>query len=122
MPATIIDGKAVAAKWHTETAQRAAALAAKGTTPCLAVILVGDNPASISYVTAKERACAADGIASRPIRLPATASQEDLLREIRALAAAPTAFSSSSRSRATSTKRLSSMRSRPKRTWTASPT
>ena len=89
MPATIIDGKAVAAKWHTETAQRAAALAAKGTTPCLAVILVGDNPASISYVTAKERACAADGIASRPIRLPATASQDDLLREIHALAADP---------------------------------
>lgn len=87
MPAKILDGKAVAANWHREVAQRAAAFQQKhGIPPCLAVILVGDNPASISYVTAKERACAADGIASRPIRLAASSTQDDVLREIATLA------------------------------------
>lgn len=90
MSAIILDGKAVAAKWHAEAASRAAAFsAAHGAAPCLAVILVGDDPASLSYVTAKERACAADGIASRPVRLPAAASQDDVLREVRALATDP---------------------------------
>ena len=90
MSAEIIDGKAVAAKWHSEAAARAVAFAQKtGAAPCLAVVLVGDDPASISYVTAKERACAADGIASRPVRLPTDTPQDDVLRLVRSLADDP---------------------------------
>jgi methylenetetrahydrofolate dehydrogenase (NADP+)/methenyltetrahydrofolate cyclohydrolase len=51
-------------------------------TPGLAVIFVGDNPASVSYVTAKEKACAEAGMLSREIRLPATVGEESLLAEI----------------------------------------
>lgn len=90
MDAEIIDGKAVAAKWHAATRARVARLAdERGVVPCLGVILVGEDPASVSYVTAKERACEADGLKSRQVRLPATASQEDVLRAVRALDADP---------------------------------
>lgn len=89
MPAEIIDGKAVAAKWHEEARARAARLREHGEAPCLAVVLVGDDPASVSYVTAKERACAADGIGSRPLHLPAGTTQEALLAEVAALNADP---------------------------------
>ena len=54
-------------------------------TPGLAVILVGENPASVSYVTAKEKACAEVGILSREVRLPEATSEEELLRHVRAL-------------------------------------
>ena len=53
--------------------------AEKGVTPGLAVILVGDNPASVSYVTAKEKACAEAGMLSREIRLPAETTEADLV-------------------------------------------
>ncbi len=90
MSAEIIDGKAVAAKWHAEAAQAAAKLKAeKGVVPGLGVILVGDNPASISYVTAKEKACANDGFMSREIRLPAEATEADVVAEIQKLNADP---------------------------------
>lgn len=83
MSAKILDGKAIAAKWHGEAGERAAAFATKvGVPPCLAVILVGDNPASLSYVSAKERACAKVGILSRPFHLSADASQAELLEII----------------------------------------
>ena len=81
--ARIIDGKALAQKTRAEIASGVAALKAeKGVVPGLAVILVGDNPASVSYVTAKEKACAEAGMLSREIRQPADVSQEALLDEI----------------------------------------
>ena len=57
MTAQIIDGKALSAQLRIEVAQRAAALKARGTTPGLAVVLVGDNPASQVYVRIKVLAC-----------------------------------------------------------------
>ena len=84
-----IDGKGIAAEIRAEVAAEAAAMAAAGVAPGLAVVLVGENPASVSYVTAKERACAECGIRSFPVRLPATASQGELLAEIARLNAHP---------------------------------
>jgi len=78
-----IDGKALAQKMRAEIATGVAKLKAeRGIVPGLAVILVGENPASISYVTAKERACAEAGMYSREIRLPADAPEGTLLDEI----------------------------------------
>lgn len=76
----IIDGKQLAANLRAEIAAGTAQLKAeKGVTPGLAVILVGDNPASVSYVTAKERACHEAGMLSREIRLPAEMTEEELV-------------------------------------------
>ncbi len=76
----LIDGKALAANLRGEIAAGVARLKEeRGVVPGLAVILVGENPASVSYVTAKEKACAAAGISSREIRLPETASERELL-------------------------------------------
>ena len=81
-----IDGKALAQRTRAEIAAGVAALKAdKGVTPGLAVILVGDNPASVSYVTAKEKACAEAGMVSREIRLAADAGEDELLAHIAAL-------------------------------------
>lgn len=86
MAAKILDGKAFAEKWHLEAAAAAAELkATKGVVPGLTVILVGDNPASVSYVTAKERACERDGFVSRQIRLPEETSEAELVKIIREL-------------------------------------
>lgn len=86
MSAKIIDGKALASRLRAEIAGGVAKLKAeKGIVPGLAVILVGENPASVSYVTAKEKACAEAGMASREIRLPAETTEEALLEEIRRL-------------------------------------
>ncbi len=80
MSAQIIDGKAVAADIRTEVAVRAAALIKdRKVTPGLGVILVGENPASLSYVTAKEKACAENGLQSFERRLPENATQDQLL-------------------------------------------
>ena len=80
-----IDGRRIAAQIRAEVAAAAAEMKAAGVEPGLAVVLVGDNPASVSYVTAKERACAECGIRSFPVRLPATAAQAELLAEIERL-------------------------------------
>ena len=86
----IIDGRKIAAEMRAEIAADAARLAAEtGRAPGLAVVLVGDNPASVSYVTAKERACAECGIRSLPVRLPASVPQEALLAEVARLNADP---------------------------------
>jgi methylenetetrahydrofolate dehydrogenase (NADP+)/methenyltetrahydrofolate cyclohydrolase len=77
--AIIIDGKTIAGKKRGEAAGRAAALKMKGVTPCLAVVLAGEDPASVSYVTAKEKALQEAGMESRDIKLPATVSEEELL-------------------------------------------
>lgn len=87
--ATIIDGKAVAAKVRAEAALRAAALRARGITPGLAVVLVGDDPASRSYVGMKERDCEEVGIRSFDHRLPAETTQEQLNELISRLNADP---------------------------------
>ncbi len=83
MSAKIIDGKAVAEKIRGELRAEVARLKAKGVTPGLGVILVGDDPASKSYVTAKEQACHEIGMFSDDNRLPASATQEELLALIR---------------------------------------
>ena len=86
MSATVIDGKNLAAKTRAEIADGVAALKAeRGVTPGLAVILVGENPASVSYVTAKEKAAREAGMYSREIHLPADASEEDVIAQVRAL-------------------------------------
>ncbi len=82
---SIIDGKKISAEIREEIKRKAAALAAQGTTPGIAVILVGDNPASVSYVTAKERACAETGIRSFMTRMPSETTQKELLSEIERL-------------------------------------
>jgi len=70
MPPVIIDGKVVSAAVESETAERVQALLARGVTPGLAVVLVGDDPASQSYVKMKERDCERLGIRSFDARLP----------------------------------------------------
>ena len=82
MSATIIDGKEVAAQVRAEVAEKVSALKAKGITPCLAVILVGENPASVSYVTGKQKALAEVGMADRSVHLPGTTTEEELLHLI----------------------------------------
>lgn len=82
----LIDGKQLAADLRAEIADGVARLKAeRGIVPGLAVILVGENPASVSYVTAKERACVEAGIFSLPIHLPAETSEEKLLETVREL-------------------------------------
>lgn len=82
MSATIIDGKAIAAQVRSEVAEKVSALKAKGITPCLAVILVGENPASVSYVTGKQKALAEVGMADRSLHLPESTTEEELLKII----------------------------------------
>ena len=86
MSARILDGKSLAADLRGEIAAEVAAMkAATGRVPGLAVVLVGDDPASRSYVTGKGKACAAAGIYSRQIDLPASAGREEILGVVRAL-------------------------------------
>ncbi|NLB66105.1 MAG: bifunctional methylenetetrahydrofolate dehydrogenase/methenyltetrahydrofolate cyclohydrolase FolD [Lentisphaerae bacterium] len=86
MTARVLDGKALAAELRAEIAAEVAQLqAATGRAPGLGVVLVGDDAASRSYVTAKEKACAAAGIRSREILLPASASREAVLEAVREL-------------------------------------
>ena len=83
MTATIIDGKAIAEQVRAEVARRVAALKQeRGVTPGLAFVLVGDNPASISYVRGKGQAAEEIGIFSQTIHLPAETPQPDLLELI----------------------------------------
>jgi len=79
MSAVIIDGKAVAKRIRGEVRQGAALLGERGIVPCLAVVLAGDDPASLSYVTAKEKALAEAGMESRDFRLPADVTETELL-------------------------------------------
>jgi methylenetetrahydrofolate dehydrogenase (NADP+)/methenyltetrahydrofolate cyclohydrolase len=79
MSATIIDGKEIARRVREDAALRTSALSPRGVVPCLAVVLVGDDPASVSYVAGKEKALAEAGMAGRDIRLPASTSESELL-------------------------------------------
>ncbi len=90
MAATIIDGFEIARQTREQVAAETAALKEKGVTPCLAVILVGENPASVSYVTGKQKALAEVGMADKSIHLPEDTSEADLLQLIADLNADPT--------------------------------
>jgi len=79
MSAKIIDGKQVAAEMREEIKNEVAELKKKNIVPGLGVILVGEDPASQSYVKAKERACEEAGIFSDDNRLPADTSEDDLI-------------------------------------------
>ncbi len=79
MSATIIDGKAIAAKVKSGVAQKVQELKTKGINPCLAVILVGSNPASVSYVTGKRKALAEAGMIDKSLELSEDISEEELL-------------------------------------------
>ena len=85
MSAIIIDGKAVAQDVRSGVAQKVAALKEKGVNPCLAVILVGSNPASVSYVTGKRKALAEAGMEDRSVDLPETVTEDELLAKIHEL-------------------------------------
>jgi len=86
----VIDGTALAARMQGEVARRVAVLGAKGVTPGLTVVLVGDDPASAVYVGAKERTCIELGMQGETIRLPATTNQAELLSIVDRLNADPT--------------------------------
>ncbi|MBQ3826388.1 MAG: bifunctional methylenetetrahydrofolate dehydrogenase/methenyltetrahydrofolate cyclohydrolase FolD [Spirochaetaceae bacterium] len=79
MSAIIIDGKAIAEEVRADVKRRVDALKEKGVNPCLAVILVGNNPASVSYVTGKRKALAEAGMSDRSLELAEDTSEEQLL-------------------------------------------
>lgn len=83
--ARLIDGTAVARAIRDEVARDTRALVARGVTPGLAVILVGDDPASAVYVRSKGRACEEAGMHSVTIRLPATTTHDELVAHVDAL-------------------------------------
>ncbi|NJQ00679.1 bifunctional methylenetetrahydrofolate dehydrogenase/methenyltetrahydrofolate cyclohydrolase [Streptomyces zingiberis] len=85
MTAQILDGKATAAAIKSELAARVSALTARGVTPGLGTLLVGDDVGSQKYVAGKHRDCAEVGIASIRRELPATATQEDVEAVVREL-------------------------------------
>lgn len=85
MSAVIIDGKAIAQNVRKEVAEQVKELNAKGISPCLAVILVGNNPASVSYVTGKQKALAEAGMTDKSVHLPEDTSEEELIKLIERL-------------------------------------
>ncbi len=84
-----IEGAAIAQKVHEETKSRIAALSARGVQPGLAVVLVGDDPASRAYVRSKDKRAAELGLYSVKHELPAETSQEELVEIVRGLNADP---------------------------------
>ena len=87
--AEIIDGKKTAARCLAETADEIAALKKSGITPGLAVVLIGENPASLAYVRSKDKTCRELGMHSRKIELPTATPQDDVLRLVAELNADP---------------------------------
>lgn len=85
MAAQMLDGKALAREMREEIRQETEALAQKGTRPGLAVVLVGEDPASVSYVRGKERALQEAGMHERDHRLPATVGEEQLISLVKEL-------------------------------------
>jgi methylenetetrahydrofolate dehydrogenase (NADP+)/methenyltetrahydrofolate cyclohydrolase len=81
----LIDGKAIAAKVNNDTKNKISTLKNNGITPGLAVVLVGENPASMSYVRNKDRTASELGFYSRKIEVPGTTTQGDLLRIVKEL-------------------------------------
>lgn len=89
MSARILDGKALAATIRAEVAEEVAVLRADGITPGLAVVLVGEDPASRVYVRSKGRACEEAGMHSETVQLPADTPEDELLATIDRLNADP---------------------------------
>jgi len=90
MPAKILDGKQLAATMRADIAKQVAELkAAKGIAPGLGVILIGADPASTSYVTAKEKACEEAGMYSEDVRVPAETTQAEALALVQKMNADP---------------------------------
>src|SRR5581483_4689050 len=89
MSAQIIDGIAVSAAIRAELTERVKRLREKGYEPGLAFVIVGENPASISYVRSKARACEETGLNNQTLNLPDTISQEELLNVVREINADP---------------------------------
>ena len=84
-----LDGDVLAARLRQDLKTRVAGLRARGVDPAMATVLVGDNPASLSYVGRKHADCAEIGIAATDIRLPAATGRQHLLAEIARLNADP---------------------------------
>jgi methylenetetrahydrofolate dehydrogenase (NADP+)/methenyltetrahydrofolate cyclohydrolase len=89
LPAELIDGVAIARQVRADVARDAAALVLRGVRPGLAVVLVGDDPASAVYVRAKGKATEEAGMHGVTIRLPAETTQAELLRQVDLLNADP---------------------------------
>jgi len=89
LPAESIDGRAIAQKVRAEAAERARKLAQRGIKPGLAVVLVGEDPASVVYTSSKSRAAEEAGMYSLNLKLPAEISQEELLSRVDRLNADP---------------------------------
>lgn len=85
----VIDGAAAARALREDIAARTASLAARGVTPGLSVVLVGDDPASSVYVRSKEKASREAGMRGETIRLPASTTQEELIAVVDRLNADP---------------------------------
>jgi len=85
MSAHIIDGNAIAALIKAEVAGRVAVLKRRGVVPGLAALLVGDNPASLSYVSGKARDCEEVGIYAETLRFPESIAEPELLAEVERL-------------------------------------
>ena len=85
MPAELIDGTAIARSIREEAARDAAQLTEQGVRPGLAVVLVGEDAASVVYVRSKEKACVEAGMHSVKVQLPATTSQDELLSVVNVL-------------------------------------
>lgn len=86
-PAILMDGKAVAAEINDATARRVASLKQRGAaTPCLAAVLVGDDPASATYVNMKARLCEKLGMTSIKVELPPATTTEELVARLQSLA------------------------------------
>ena len=90
MPAKLIDGNAIGATMRAELGGEITALKQQGIKPGLAVVLVGDNPASEVYVRMKGKACGEAGMHGATIKLPKDTSEADLMKEIERLNAAST--------------------------------
>src|SRR5438876_9599235 len=80
--ATLIDGRAIAEKVYVDLRREIAELKEKGVTPGLAVVLVGDNPASRAYVRSKDKMCRQLGLHSVKLELPASTTQAELLARV----------------------------------------
>src|SRR5919204_6824260 len=87
--AQLIDGRAIAEKVYVDLRREIAELKAKGVTPGLAVVLVGDDPASRAYVRSKDKMCRELGLHSLKLELPASTTQTELLDRVEELNADP---------------------------------
>ena len=89
MPAELIDGRAIARKVRAEAAERAKKLAERGIKPGLAVVLVGEDPASVVYTSSKSKAAEETGMYSLNLQLPVEISEDELLSRVDRLNADP---------------------------------